>query len=62
MNSTRPGFKPIEFDGFRNQTGLNTFKFMGLWESVHNPKFNHGEFAMIRSQVDKTRSCRHLPP
>jgi hypothetical protein len=53
-------------DWLRNR---NTVEFLGIWESVHNPNFNYGEFAIIRSQaglnsykisvkewVDKTRA------
>ncbi len=29
----------------------NTVEFLGIWESVHNPDFNYGEFATIRSQA-----------
>lgn len=35
-------------DWLRNR---NTVEFLGIWESVHNPRFNHGEFAIIKSQV-----------
>jgi hypothetical protein len=35
-------------DCLRNR---NTVEFLGIWESVHNPRFNHGEFAIIKSQV-----------
>jgi len=35
-------------DWLRNR---NTVEFLGIWEKVHNPKFNYGEFAIIRSQV-----------
>ena len=29
----------------------NTVEFLGIWESVHNPDFNYGGFATIKSQV-----------
>ena len=29
----------------------NTVEFLGIWERVHNPSFNYGEFATIRNQV-----------
>ena len=29
----------------------NTIEFLGIWESVHNPHFNYGEFALIKSQA-----------
>lgn len=33
-------------DWLRNR---NTIEFLGVWESVHNPGFNYGEFATIKS-------------
>lgn len=35
-------------DWLRNR---NTVEFLGIWERVHNPLFNYGEFAAIRSQA-----------
>ena len=35
-------------DWLRNR---NTVEFLGIWETVHNPKFNSGEFAIIKSQA-----------
>ncbi len=35
-------------DWLRNR---NTVEFLGIWESVFNPDFNYGEFAIIRSQA-----------
>jgi len=35
-------------DWLRNR---NTVEFLGIWESVYNPKFNYGEFATIKSQA-----------
>ena len=35
-------------DWLRNR---NTVEFLGIWEQVHNPDFNYGEFAIIRSQA-----------
>lgn len=35
-------------DWLRNR---NTVEFLGIWESVHNPDFNYGEFATIKSQA-----------
>jgi hypothetical protein len=29
----------------------NTVEYLGIWESVYNPYFNYGEFAIIKSQV-----------
>lgn len=33
-------------DWLRNR---NTIVFLGIWESINNPNFNYGEFAIIRS-------------
>jgi hypothetical protein len=30
---------------------LTTVEFLGIWERVHNPDFNYGEYAIIRSQA-----------
>lgn len=35
-------------DWLRNR---NTVEFLGIWETVHNPAFNSGEFAIIRSRA-----------
>ncbi|MBU4318853.1 MAG: KilA-N domain-containing protein [Proteobacteria bacterium] len=35
-------------DWLRNR---NTVEFLGIWESVHNPDFNYGEFAIIKSSA-----------
>ncbi len=35
-------------DWLRNR---NTVEFLGIWESVYNPRFNSGEFATIKSQA-----------
>ncbi len=35
-------------DWLRNR---NTVEFLGIWESVNNPSFNYGEFAIIRSKA-----------
>ena len=32
-------------DWLRNR---NTVEFLGVWESVYNPDFNYGEFAIIK--------------
>ena len=29
----------------------NTIEFLGIWEEIHNPNFNYGEFAIIKGQV-----------
>ena len=56
-------------DWLRNR---NTVEFLGIWEQIHNPNFNYGEFATIRSQaglnsykisvkewVEKTKATPH---
>ena len=35
-------------DWLRNR---NTVEYLGIWEKVHNPDFNYGEFATIKSQA-----------
>ena len=35
-------------DWLRNR---NTVEYLGIWERIHNPNFNYGEFAIIKSQV-----------
>ncbi|MDX2227519.1 MAG: KilA-N domain-containing protein [Verrucomicrobiae bacterium] len=35
-------------DWLRNR---NTVEFLGVWESVYNPTFNYGEFAIIKSRA-----------
>ena len=35
-------------DWLRNR---NTVEFLGIWETVNNPDFNYGEFAIIRNQA-----------
>ena len=35
-------------DWLRNR---NTVEFLGVWERIHNPNFNYGEFAIIRSKA-----------
>ena len=29
----------------------NTIEFLDIWEEIHNPNFNYGEFAIIKSQA-----------
>ncbi len=36
-------------DWLRNR---NTLEYLGIWEKIHNPDFNYGEFAIITSQQD----------
>ena len=35
-------------DWLRNR---NTVEYLGIWESIYNPNFNYGEFAIIKSKV-----------
>ena len=35
-------------DWLRNR---NTVEFLGIWERIHNPNFNYGEYATIRNQA-----------
>lgn len=35
-------------DWLRNR---NTVEFLGIWETVHNPNFNYGGYAIIRTQA-----------
>ncbi|MBS1579836.1 MAG: KilA-N domain-containing protein [Bacteroidetes bacterium] len=35
-------------DWLRNR---NTVEYLGIWESIYNPNFNYGEFAVIKSQA-----------
>lgn len=35
-------------DWLRNR---NTIEFLGVWESIYNPDFNYGEFAVIKSMA-----------
>ncbi len=35
-------------DWLRNR---NTIEFLGIWKELHNPNFNYGEFAIIKSQA-----------
>lgn len=35
-------------DWLRNR---NTIEFLGIWEEIHNPKFNYGEFAIIKNKA-----------
>jgi len=35
-------------DWLRNR---NTVEYLGIWERIHNPDFNYGEFATIRNQT-----------
>ncbi len=38
-------------DWLRNR---NTVEYIGIWEQIHNPHFNYGEFAAIKSQAELT--------
>lgn len=35
-------------DQLRNR---NTIEFLGIWEELHNPNYNYGEFAIIKGQA-----------
>ena len=35
-------------DWLRNR---NTLEYLGIWERIHNPDFNYGEFAIIKSKA-----------
>ena len=35
-------------DWLRNR---NTVEYLGIWERIHNPNFNYGEFAIIKNQA-----------
>jgi len=35
-------------DWLRNR---NTVEYLSLWEKIHNPTFNYGEFDLIKSQA-----------
>jgi len=34
-----------------SKTRKSTTEVLGIWKSFHNPTFNYGEFATIRSQA-----------
>ncbi len=34
-----------------SKTRESTIEVLGIWKRVHNPGFNYGEFATIRSQA-----------
>lgn len=38
-------------DWLRNR---NTVEYLGIWETVYNPDFNYGEYAIIKSQSGLT--------
>ena len=43
-------------DWLRNR---NTIEFLGIWEELHNPNFNYGEFAIIKSQAGLNSTLKH---
>jgi len=45
-------------DWLRNR---NTVEYLGIWERVHNPDFNYGEFAIIKSQAGLNSYKIRLP-
>ena len=44
-------------DWLRNR---NTVEYLGIWESVYNPGFNYGEFAIIRILDNKKARISEL--
>ena len=38
-------------DWLRNR---NTVEFLGIWERIHNPDFNYGEYAIIKNEAGLT--------
>ena len=34
-----------------SQRNRNTIEYLGIWESIYNPDFNYGEFAIIKGQA-----------
>ena len=69
----RPIFQPKSPDDFRTSRGIvrnrqicnapvvaNPVEFLGIWETVHNPDFNSGEFAIIKTQAG-LNSYTHIP-
>ena len=46
-------------DWLRNR---NTVEFLGIWERVHNPDFNYGEFAIIKSRTFTPKARLYLSP
>jgi hypothetical protein len=47
-------------DWLRNR---NTVEFLGIWESVFNPAFNYGEFAIIKHlELERFRTASTCHP
>ena len=44
-------------DWLRNR---NTIEYLGIWEKIHNPNFNYGEFAIIKSQAGLNNYFFHV--
>ena len=44
-------------DWLRNR---NTVEFLGIWESIYNPDFNYGEFAIIKSKIAPLKELKPL--
>ena len=38
---------------------MNAVEYLGIWERIHNPDFNCGEFAIIKSQAGF--NCSEIP-
>ena len=43
-------------------SAANPVEFLGIWETDHNPDFNSGEFATIKSQagLNSYRPCAEI--
>jgi len=37
----------------------NTIEDFGIWEKIHNPSFNYGEFAIITSKAELNKMAIH---
>lgn len=46
-------------DWLRNR---NTIEFLGIWEEIHNPNFNYGEFAIINYRIHTDAIKNNLIP
>jgi hypothetical protein len=44
-------------DWLRNR---NTLEYLGIWEKIHNPNFNYGEFATITSQAQRLQKLNEV--
>jgi hypothetical protein len=58
LKSNRSHFNPIEFEGFKNEAGLNRFmlsikNLRGRAHAFNNPDFIYGGFAIIAKHENK---------